>query len=120
MLFMNNKKQVFQYTLLFISYLLIISIAATSMSQSSFNIYDVFEKSPGYFNDARVGESINRIIAYLEGSFGALIMVSAGILAIISAAFGNYRASIGLLIVAIGPFILRSLVGTFFNDQNIR
>jgi len=81
---------------------------------------------PGYavrtttYNDQRLVEAINAILSYLEGSFGALVMVCAGVGAILSAAFGQYRASLGLLVVAIGSFILRSLISTFFNDVGIQ
>lgn len=71
------------------------------------------------YNDARVTESVNGVLTYLEGSFGALVMVAAGIGAIMSAAFGQYRAALALMVVAIGAFILRSLMATFFNDQSI-
>ncbi len=54
------------------------------------------------------------ILDFIEGAFGALIMIIAGIGAIVSAAFGQYKAALGLLAVAIGAFILRSLVNTFF------
>ena len=73
----------------------------------------------GEYNDERVSEAVNRIFGYIEGAFGALIMVAAGLGAIMAAAFGQYRAAIGLLVVAVGAFILRSLVGTFFNDETI-
>ena len=72
------------------------------------------------FNDTRLSNSINAILTYLEGSFGALIMIAAGIGAILSSAFGQYRAALGLMVVAVGAFILRSFVGTFFNDRNIQ
>ena len=72
------------------------------------------------YNDARLSESINAILTYIEGTFGAMVMVAAGIGAILSSAFGQYRAALGLLVVAVGAFILRSLVGTFFNDKNIQ
>ncbi|MCB0333081.1 MAG: hypothetical protein KDD55_06245 [Bdellovibrionales bacterium] len=71
------------------------------------------------YNDERVTNSINAILTYIEGSFGALIMIAAGLGAILSSAFGQYRAALGLLVVAVGAFILRSLVSTFFNDTNI-
>ncbi len=80
---------------------------------------DVTSDLVGEYNDERVAEAVNRIFGYIEGSFGALIMVTAGLGAIMAAAFGQYRAALGLLVVAIGSFILRSLVGTFFNDENI-
>lgn len=72
------------------------------------------------YNDDRVANSVNAILTYIEGSFGALVMVSAGIGAILSSAFGQYRAALGLLVVAVGAFILRSILATFFNDQRLR
>lgn len=74
---------------------------------------------PGTYNDVRFAEATNRIFGYLEGAFGSLVMVAAGLGTIISSAFGQYRAAMGLLVVAVGAFILRSLVSTFFNDVNI-
>ena len=44
-------------------------------------------------------------------------MVTAGLGAIVTAALGAYRAAVGLLVVAIGAFILRSLVDIFFNFE---
>ncbi len=72
------------------------------------------------FNDDRVAEAADVIMTYIHGSFGALIMVCSGIAAILSAAFGGYRAALGLLVVAVGSFILRSLVSTWFNDSTMK
>jgi hypothetical protein len=47
-------------------------------------------------------------------------MVCAGLGAILSSAFGQYRAALGCLIIAVGAFILRSFLSTFFNDENIQ
>ena len=71
------------------------------------------------YNDEKIANAVNAIMMYLEGSFGALIMAASGIGAIMSAAFGQYKAALSLMVVAVGSFILRSLIGTFFNDQNI-
>jgi hypothetical protein len=71
------------------------------------------------YNDERIDTVINAVFTYLEGSIGALIMVGAGISAIVASAFGQYKAALGLLAVAVGAFVLRSLVGTFFNDDGI-
>jgi len=73
------------------------------------------DASAATYNSERLNESLQVIFGYLEGSFGALIMVSAGIGAILSSAFGQYRAALGLLVVAVGAFILRSLTTAFFN-----
>ena len=72
------------------------------------------------YNDDRISNSVNAILTYLEGSFGALVMVTAGIAAILSSAFGQYRAALGALVVAVGAYILRSFMSTFFNDNNIQ
>lgn len=72
------------------------------------------------FNDTRLANSVNAILTYLEGTFGALVMVCAGVGAILSSAFGQYKAALGLMVVAVGAFILRSFIGTFFNDRNVQ
>ena len=78
------------------------------------------EGTAGYeYNDTRIAEAVDVILLYLQGSFGALVMVCAGIGAILSSAFGQYRAALGLLVVAVGAFILRSLVATFFNADSL-
>ncbi|MBX7144688.1 MAG: hypothetical protein K1X79_09580, partial [Oligoflexia bacterium] len=59
------------------------------------------------FNDTRLANSVNAILTYLEGTFGALVMVCAGVGAILSSAFGQYKAALGLMVVAVGAFILR-------------
>lgn len=73
-----------------------------------------------HYNDQRLSDSVNAILTYLEGTFGALVMVAAGLGAIMSSAFGQYRAALGCLIVAVGSFILRSIMGTFFNTDSVQ
>ena len=78
-----------------------------------------FEASEINYNDERIANAVDTIFAYLEGTFGALVMVVSGLGAILSSAFGQYRAALGCLVVAVGAFILRSFVGTFFNTESI-
>jgi hypothetical protein len=47
-------------------------------------------------------------------------MAASGVGAIMSAAFGQYKAALSLMVVAVGAFILRSLISTFFNDMGIQ
>ena len=70
-------------------------------------------------SDERIAGATVAILSYIEGSFGALVMVVSGIGAIMGAAFGQYKAALGCLVVAIGSFILRSFMSTFFNTQTI-
>ena len=72
------------------------------------------------YNDSKVANAVNAVLTYLEGSVGALVMAAAGIGSIMSAAFGQYKAALSLMIVAVGAFILRSFMSTFFNDLNIQ
>lgn len=68
-------------------------------------------------NTDSIAEVVVKILQYLHGAFGALILVIAGVSAIISAAFGQYRAALGLLVVAVGVFVLESLILTFFPND---
>jgi len=58
--------------------------------------------------DFRIAEFTERMFSLIEGNLGAMIMVVAGLAAIVSAAFGAFRAAISLLVVAVGAVILRS------------
>lgn len=58
--------------------------------------------------------AVSALFEVIEGAFGALVMVVAGLGAIVSAAMGAYRATVAMLVVAVGSFILRSLVTVFF------
>jgi hypothetical protein len=73
----------------------------------------------GQIEDARIASAVNVLFKFLEGSFGALIMAAAGIGAILSASFGQYKAALSCMVVAVGAFILRSMMNTFFNIQSI-
>lgn len=72
------------------------------------------------YNDDRIAESVDVILTYINGSFGALVMVAAGVAAILASAFGSYKAAMGLLVVAVGSFILRSLLDTWFNTTSLQ
>lgn len=69
--------------------------------------------TPGY-QEELVQEGVGNLFRLIEGAFGALIMVVSGLGAIIAAAMGAYRAAVGMLVVALGAFILRALVSLFF------
>jgi uncharacterized membrane protein YozB (DUF420 family) len=69
------------------------------------------------FNDDAIVQSAEAILGqFIEGSFGALLMIVAGLVAIIAAAMGAYRAAMACLVIAVGAFVLRSFVTRFFGD----
>ena len=61
--------------------------------------------------------AVGNLFKLIEGPFGALIMVISGLGAIVAAAMGAYKAAVGMLVVAVGAFILRSLVSLFFGTN---
>ena len=63
-------------------------------------------------NSHKSGE---RIFEIIENNLGSLVIIAAGLAALISAAFGAYHVAVGLLVITLGAFIIRSLVGIFFN-----
>lgn len=69
------------------------------------------------FDDELIRGSVGNLFRLIEGAFGALLMVVAGLAAIIAAGLGSYRAAISLLVVAVGSFILRALVSLFFGTD---
>lgn len=83
-----------------------LSIAQDSVVRETF--------SNAAYDDGLVKASVGNLFCLIEGAFGALIMVVAGLGAIVAAAMGAYRAAVGMLVVAVGAFILRSLVSLFF------
>ncbi len=102
------------FTLLPVCTLLLISCALPAVAQT------YGEPGPGLgvaAGDFRIAEFTERMFSLIEGNLGAMIMVVAGLAAIVSAAFGAFRAAVSLLVVAVGAFILRSLVEIFFNYQ---
>lgn len=60
--------------------------------------------------------AIKEICAHMMGNLGALLMTAAGVGAVVSAAFGNFKASYGLIITGVGAFTISSLLGLFFED----
>lgn len=68
------------------------------------------------FIECPIKNAVARLFMLIEGAFGALIMVVAGLGAIAAASMGAYRAAVGMLVVAVGAFILRSLVSLFFGS----
>lgn len=60
--------------------------------------------------------AIKEICGHMMGNLGALLMTAAGVGAVVSAAFGNFKASYGLIITGVGAFTISSLLGLFFED----
>jgi len=75
------------------------------------------EDNSAPFDDSLIRCGTGNMFMLIEGAFGALIMVCAGIGAIVAAIVGAYRLAFTLLFIAVGAFILRSLVSLFFGTD---
>jgi len=78
------------------------------------------------YNDERISNSVDITLAYIEGSFGALMMLASGLLAICFLALASVRQRKAYIVwatvflgLAVGSFIVRSTVTTFFNTESI-
>jgi len=69
------------------------------------------------WDQTQIATAAEFLLSMIEGALGALIMIVAGIGAIVAAAMGAYRAAVGMLVVAVGAFILRTLVQLFFGEN---
>lgn len=83
------------------------------------NVGGGWDARQGQIEDGRIANAVAVLFKFLEGSFGALVMAASGIGAILSAAFGQYKMALSCMVVAVGAFILRSMLNTFFNTQSI-
>ena len=79
------------------------------------------------YNDAKIANSTNAILTYIEGSFGALFMLVTGLFAIVfSITWATTRKrphgvlAIVFSILAVLAFLIRNLTQCLFNDLNIQ
>jgi hypothetical protein len=71
------------------------------------------------YNDDRISNATNALLTYAEGSFGALIMAAAMLIALLFLIQGKFRLASVAFGIALGSFMLRSLTATFFDDASI-
>jgi type IV secretory pathway VirB2 component (pilin) len=74
-------------------------------------------------NDAELGGSspnaiikkqLCKILGLLEGAFGALVMVVAGLAAVVTAAIGAYKMAMSCVVIACGTYIVEAFAKLFF------
>ena len=107
-----SQKQV-QVSLFVVGVTLLVAGITSGVTAQDLDSHDI------HYNDTQIVAALTAILSYVEGTFGALIMVAAGLGAILSSAFGQYKAALGCLIIAVGSFFLRSVMSTFFNVENV-
>ena len=108
---MKNKKEILITVLVGLS---ILSLTTLSYAQGSGPAGSFSEAG---FDDTLIRNAVGNLFRLIEGAMGALIMVVAGLFALLAAARGGYSAALSLLVVAVGAFILRALVSLFFGTD---
>jgi len=68
----------------------------------------------GPFLHQQIDNAACRVLAIPEGSFGALIMIAAGLVAIVAGALGSYKLALSTIAIGAGAWILRPIVSLFF------
>lgn len=77
----------------------------------------LFVCSPAYAQEFEsVKFAIEEICGHIMGHFGSLLLMTAGVGALVSAAVGNFRASQTLFVVAIGAFGTSATLSLYFSD----
>jgi hypothetical protein len=69
------------------------------------------------YDDTLVRNAVGNLFRLMEGAFGALVVVAAGIGAVIAGVVGAYKAAFALFVTAVGAFILRAYVSLFFGTD---
>ncbi|MCC6953809.1 MAG: hypothetical protein IT290_06800 [Deltaproteobacteria bacterium] len=66
--------------------------------------------------DVQVLDQVCKILVMSQGTFGALIMSVAGLVAVIGAATGAYRSAMNAIAVGAGAWLIRPVIMLFFGD----
>jgi type IV secretory pathway VirB2 component (pilin) len=64
-----------------------------------------------------IQKQLCNILKLLEGAFGALVMVVAGLAAVVTAAMGAYKMAMSCVVIACGSHLVQAFMILFFDDQ---
>ncbi|HMO17835.1 MAG TPA: hypothetical protein PKA63_06930 [Oligoflexia bacterium] len=84
--------------------------AAPGLAAASF----IFLQGSDAYALESVRFAIEEICAHMEGNLGGLLMATAGLGGLISAAFGNMKAMYSCVVTAIGAFTVSSMLSLYF------
>ena len=61
-----------------------------------------------------IKEQLCKILGLLQGAFGALILVVAGLAAVVTAAMGAYKLAMSCVVIACGAWVIEAFMMLFF------
>ena len=97
------------------STLIIVATGVYLLANASAAYADLTSAYPTY-DDREIREAVCTLMMFQTGAYGMLITTASGIGAILSAAFGAYRAFVSLLVTALSCFILPAMVSLWFGE----
>ena len=65
-----------------------------------------------------IKKQLCKILALLEGAFGALITVVAGLAAVVTAAMGAYKMAMSCVVIACGSYLVQAFMKLFFGESS--
>ena len=104
------------------SYLFVLGIKVQQFLDHNRYLLSHSQSSVGKFTEANCNAfywraAVSNILGLIEGPFCPLMMIVAGLGAIIAAAFRSYKRALLLLVVVVEFFILSSLISLFFGNN---
>ena len=66
-----------------------------------------------------IKEQLCKILTLIQGPFGALITIVAGLAAIVTAAMGGYKLAMSCVVIACGSYIISAFVALFFGPDMV-
>jgi hypothetical protein len=66
---------------------------------------------------AIIKEQLCKVMNLLAGPFGALVMVVAGLAAVVTAAMGAYKMAMSCVVIACGSYLVEAFAKLFFGDD---
>jgi len=125
----TTGKQLATYYFYFVAFFLGVLLFFFGVSQLMYGLFPHLDRgSPtaivagvshaSVYHSARLDSSMSVIFSYLEGSFGALLMVTSFIAAVVCLFMRRWKLAGALLAIAILAFFLRSLTVAFFSTED--
>jgi hypothetical protein len=72
-------------------------------------------QQPQPVDTTAIDEAICWLMYFQQGSYGALLMAVAGIGAVVTAALGNYKTAINLIVVGVGSWLIEPVAVLMFD-----
>ena len=109
------RKQI-PYSIVALIGLAALLLPETALAQQATEPWQGAYTSPAFAGGA-IRSVFCDLVGLIEGNFGALLVASAAVLAVASAAFGDFKHGTTAIMVAVGAFTISAGVSLYFGDM---